>query len=84
LFASARLVVHLRPFHIFEVACSHSRISAGLAFQPVTGRNQSPRLYDVSNSSVQSWFRARLGPTKAPSAVSTGNLISTGSSDRTS
>jgi hypothetical protein len=45
LFASARLVAHLRPFHLFEVACSHSRISAGLAFQPVTGRSQSPRLY---------------------------------------
>ena len=31
---SARLIVHLRPFHCFEVACSHSRISAGFAFQP--------------------------------------------------
>jgi hypothetical protein len=42
LFAPARLVVHLRPFHLFEVACSHSRISAGLALHPVTGRSHVP------------------------------------------
>jgi hypothetical protein len=82
--AAPRLLVHLRPLHLCPVARSHSRISAAFAFHPVTGRNQSPRLYEPSNSNVQSWFRAQVGPTNAASAVLTESVIWTGSSASTS